>query len=90
MSKYKHLSALEFGYEMLTWDSKWIYPLENVTLIKVDAEIGVFYVPAIQGYMTVETMVTAPSDGYKSQEKLMNYIGKCWDEDEQDVIRKIK
>lgn len=40
--------------------------------------------------MTVETMVTAPSDGYKSKEKLMNYIGKCWDEAEQDVIRKIK
>jgi len=89
LSKYKRLSALEFGYEMLTWDSKGTYPLEAVTSIKAEDAKGIFFVPAIQNYVTGQTMITGHSEGYESREKLMTCIGKCWDEAEQDVIRKV-
>jgi hypothetical protein len=88
--EYERITELEFGYEMLTWDSKGTYPLEAVSSIAYEDDLGEFYAPAIQNYVTGETMITGDVDGYNNRESLMRCIGRCWDKAERNVTQKMK
>jgi len=83
--KYRRLSELEFGEQMLVWLSWDVYPLEQISSIEFTDDKGVFYAPALALYDDTHTLekpevvITGNGDGYTSREQLMRCVGRCWD-----------
>lgn len=73
------ISEVEFGLEMLCYETNEIYPLEAVSSLKLEDEHGVFYVPQINSYTTDESFITGAAIGYPNREELLRCIGRCWD-----------
>jgi hypothetical protein len=84
-NKYRRLTELEFGEQMLTWLSWDVYPLEKISSIEFTDSKGVFYAPALELYDEtyqrdqLETVITGSGDGYETREQLMRCVGRCWD-----------
>ncbi|MBL4569521.1 MAG: hypothetical protein JKY69_07865 [Flavobacteriaceae bacterium] len=90
MSKYVRVSELDFGLEMLVYESKSIYPLEVVSSIEFTDSIGMFYLPVIPDYVTGIEKITGSFDGYTTRKELLACVGRCWDLAMADVkIRSI-
>lgn len=79
MSKYVRVSELDFGLEMLVYESKSIYPLEAISSIECSDSKGVFYLPVISDYVTGTEKVTGSLDGYETRKELLSCVGHCWD-----------
>lgn len=79
MSKHVRVSELDFGLEMLVYESKSIYPLEAVSSLECSDSDGVFYVPVIPDYVTGINKITGSSDGYETRKALLACVGHCWD-----------
>jgi len=79
MSKQVRVSELEFGLEMLAYESKGFYPLEAVSSIQASDNNGVFYVPLIKDYVAGIEKITGSLDGYTTRQELLSCVGRCWD-----------
>lgn len=79
MSNHTRISELDFGLEMLVYESKNTYPLEAVSSVQASDENGVFYVPIITDYITGIEKVTGSLDGYSTRQELLSCVGHCWD-----------
>jgi len=79
MSKHERVSELDFGLEMLAYESKSIYPLEDVSSIESSDSNGTFYTPLIFDYVTGNEKVTGCLNGYSTRKELLACIGECWD-----------
>ncbi len=79
MSKHVRVSELEFGLEILAYESKNIYPLEVISSIQASDKKGIFYVPLITDYVTGIEKITGSLDGYSTRKELLSCVGRCWD-----------
>ncbi len=79
MAEYVRVTELDFGLEMLVYESKSIYPLEAVSSIECTDSDGMFYLPAIPDYVTGIDKVTGSRDGYETRKELLSCVGHCWD-----------
>ncbi|MBL4568741.1 MAG: hypothetical protein JKY69_03500 [Flavobacteriaceae bacterium] len=79
MSRPIQVSELDFGLEMLVYESKSIYPLEAVSSIEFTDSDGVFYLPVIPDYVTGIEKTTGSRNGYTTRKELLACIGHCWD-----------
>ncbi len=79
MSEYERVSELDFGLEMLVYESKSIYPLEAISSIECSDSDGVFYLPVIPDYVTGIEKITGSLDGYSTRQELLSCVGRCWD-----------
>ncbi|NQY49730.1 MAG: hypothetical protein HRT50_11630 [Colwellia sp.] len=79
MSKHVRVSELDFGLEMLVYDSKSIYPLEAASSVEFTDDKGVFYAPIIPDYVTGIEKITGSLDGYNTRQELLSCVGRCWD-----------
>ena len=79
MTKAVRVSELDFGLEMLIYESKSIYPLEVVSSIEFTDSNGIFYSPVISDYVTGIEKITGSLDGYTTRKELLACIGHCWD-----------
>jgi hypothetical protein len=79
MSEYVRVSELDFGLEMLVYQSKSIYPLEAVSSIEFTDSDGIFYLPVIPDYVYGTEKITGSTNGYTTRKELLACIGHCWD-----------
>lgn len=79
MSEYERVSEIDFGLEMLVYESKSIYPLEAVSSLECSDSDGVFYLPVIPDYVTGIEKITGSLDGYSTRQELLSCVGRCWD-----------
>jgi hypothetical protein len=79
MNNHLRVSELDFGLEMLVYESKDIYPLEAVSSIECSDANGVFYIPVIADYVYGIEKITGSLDGYSTRLELLSCIGRCWD-----------
>lgn len=79
MSKHVRVSELDFGLEMLAYESKSIYPMEAVSSIKYSDSDGVFYIPVIPDYVSGTEKITGSPNGYITRQELLSCVGRCWD-----------
>jgi hypothetical protein len=73
------VSELEFGQEMEIWNDKGTYPLEAISLVVGKDKKGQFYYPAIDQYVGGPELVIERKLGYRSREKALECVGRCWD-----------
>ncbi|WP_057831284.1 hypothetical protein [Colwellia sp. TT2012] len=85
MHKYERISELDFGLEMLVYESKSIYPLEAVSSVEFTDDDGVFYAPIIPDYVTGIEKITGSLDGYNTRQELLSCVGRCWDLAIEDI-----
>ncbi len=79
MADYVRVTELDFGLEMLVYESKSIYPLEAVSSIEFTDSKGIFYLPTIPDYVTGIDKITGSLDGYETRKELLACVGQCWD-----------
>lgn len=79
MSKHVRVSELDFGLEMLVYESKSFYPLEAVSSLECSDAKGIFYIPVIPDYVYGTEKITGSLDGYNTRQELLSCIGRCWD-----------
>jgi hypothetical protein len=79
MSKHVRVSELDFGLEMLVYESKSIYPLEAVSSIEFTDSDGKFYLPVIPDYVYGTEKITGSLNGYSTRKELLSCVGHCWD-----------
>ena len=87
--KRERVSELDFGYAMLTYDSKGQYPLEYVSFITGEDKQGKFYWPLINDYCDFEQeYFTGTENGYSTREQALRCVGRCWDKALSDIERR--
>jgi len=75
----KFVSEIEFGQEMEIWNFKGTYPLEVISLVVNEDSKGQYYYPAIDQYVGGVQLVIDRETGFRSREKALKCVGRCWD-----------
>jgi hypothetical protein len=88
--KYKQVTPLELGMELLVWEGKDHAPLEVMTFLKKKNKSGVFYIPMVQNYVYGHLMHSGDKNGYLTEEAAQSFVFECMRLAEADVKKRME